>query len=208
MSEQPAKFQQAEPQNNARVVFMCLGMVFGMGGLAYASVPLYELFCQVTGYGGTTQRVEDVAGVQVIDRNMNVRFDANTAASLDWEFKPETRQVEVKLGEQMIINYVAKNNSDKPIVGMASFNVTPQAVGAYFNKIECFCFTDTYIEPGGTLQMPVSFFVDPDLDLEKEFKNIKTITLSYTFFQSDTDATELSSVQQSVLTGDTEEKKL
>lgn len=194
--------------SNARVVFMCLGMVFGMAGLAYASVPLYQLFCQVTGYGGTTQRVETVAGVPVIDRAMNVRFDANTASSLNWEFKPVKREVEVKLGEQMIVNYVAKNNSDKPIVGMATFNVTPQAVGAYFNKIECFCFTDTYIEPGGTLEMPVSFFVDPELDLEREFKHIKTITLSYTFYQSDTDATELSSVQKSDLTGETEEKKL
>jgi len=199
---------QKMARSNARVVFMCLGMVFGMGGLAYASVPLYELFCQVTGYGGTTQRAENVNGVKIIDRPIQVRFDANTASSLNWEFKPVQRQIEVKLGEQMVVNYVAKNNSDKPIVGMATFNVTPQALGAYFNKIECFCFTDTYIEPGGTLEMPVSFFVDPELDLEKEFKGVKTITLSYTFYQSDTDATEISSVQQSEMTGEAEEKKL
>lgn len=175
-------------KNNSRVVAMCVGMVLGMGGLAYASVPLYELFCQVTGYGGTTQQVdaEAAAGVGVIDRNINVRFDANTASVLHWDFAPEQRQVTLKMGEQMIINYVAKNLSDKPIVGMASFNVTPQAAGVFFNKIECFCFTDTYIEPGQTLKMPVTFYIDPDMDQEKAMKALNTITLSYTFYESET----------------------
>ena len=179
-------------KNNSRVVAMCVGMVLGMGGLAYASVPLYELFCQVTGYGGTTQQVdaEAAAGVGIIDRDINVRFDANTASVLNWDFAPEERQVTIKMGEQMIINYVAKNLSDKPIVGMATFNVTPQAAGVFFNKIECFCFTDTYIEPGETLNMPVTFYVDPEMDQEKAMKALKTITLSYTFYESETSPEE------------------
>ena len=175
-------------KNNSRTVAMCVGMVLGMGGLSYASVPLYQLFCQVTGYGGTTQQIdaEAAAGVAVIDRDINVRFDANTASVLNWDFAPEKREVTIKMGEQIIINYVAKNLSKKPIVGMASFNVTPQAAGVFFNKIECFCFTDTYIEPGETLQMPVTFYVDPDMDKEKAMKALQTITLSYTFFESET----------------------
>ena len=131
---------QTNEKNNSRIVAMCIAMVLGMGGLAYASVPLYELFCQVTGYGGTTQQVDAEAadGVGIIDRDINVRFDANTASVLNWEFAPEKREVTIKMGEKMIINYLAKNLSDKPIVGMASFNVTPQAAGIFFNKIECF----------------------------------------------------------------------
>ncbi|MEM9329851.1 MAG: cytochrome c oxidase assembly protein [Pseudomonadota bacterium] len=178
-------------RDNIRVVMLCLFIVTGMGGLAYASVPLYELFCRVTGYGGTTQRVENTYGVSVIDREVNVRFDSNTASTLDWKFAPEKREVTVKMGEQAIIKYVAKNLSDEPIVGMASFNVTPQAAGIFFNKIECFCFTDTYIEPGGTLEMPVVFYVDPDMDKEKAMKALNTITLSYTFFESETSPEEI-----------------
>lgn len=183
---------QNNDKSNSRIVAMCVGMVMGMGGLAYASVPLYELFCQVTGYGGTTQQVdaEAAAGVGIIDRDINVRFDANTASVLNWEFAPEERQVTIKMGEQMIINYVAKNLSDKPIVGMASFNVTPQAAGIFFNKIECFCFQDTYIEPGETLNMPVTFYVDPEMDQEKAMKALNTITLSYTFYESETSPEE------------------
>ena len=170
---------------------MCLGLVLGMGGLAYASVPLYELFCRVTGYGGTTQQVESAEGVIAIDREINVRFDANTASSLNWKFAPEIREVAIKMGQKMVINYVAENLSDEPIVGMASFNVTPQAAGMFFNKIECFCFTDTYIEPGGRLEMPVVFYVDPDMDKEQAMKKLNTITLSYTFFESGTSPDEI-----------------
>ena len=183
---------QNDVKKNSRIVAMCVGMVLGMGGLSYASVPLYELFCQVTGYGGTTQQIdaEAAAGVAIIDRDINVRFDANTASVLNWDFAPEKREVTIKMGEQIIINYVARNLSEKPIVGMASFNVTPQAAGVFFNKIECFCFTDTYIEPGQTLQMPVTFYVDPDMDKEKAMKALQTITLSYTFFESETTPAE------------------
>ena len=168
------------------MVALCLSLVVAMGALSYAAVPLYDLFCRVTGFGGTTQQVASADGVAVIDREINVRFDANTAADLDWVFAPEKRQVSLKMGEKLVVNYVAENKSDEPIVGMASFNVTPQAAGVFFNKIECFCFTDTFIEPGGRLEMPVVFYVDPDMDQEEALKNLNTITLSYTFFESET----------------------
>jgi cytochrome c oxidase assembly protein subunit 11 len=200
-----------KPENkteNSRIVAMCLGMVLGMGGLAYASVPLYELFCQVTGYGGTTQRAEITDGLKVVDRDINVRFDANTASSLQWKFGPEQREVKLKLGETMVVNYVAENLSDKPIVGMASFNVTPQSTGMFFNKVECFCFTDTYIEPGGRLEMPVVFYVDPDLIENKETQNVQTITLSYTFFESETSPEEIAAEQAELRTGENENGKL
>ena len=196
MMTKAADNNTGDARNNLRVVTMCLGMVFGMGGLAYASVPLYELFCRVTGYGGTTQVATNVDGISAIDRDINVRFDANTARELNWEFAPETREVTLKMGEKMLVNYVAKNLSDEPIVGMATFNVTPQAAGIFFNKIECFCFTDTYIEPGGTLEMPVTFFVDPEMDQEEAMKALNTITLSYTFYESDEDPADVLAEQE------------
>lgn len=202
------QISKSERRNNSRVVAMCLGLVFGMGGLAYASVPLYELFCQVTGYGGTAQRADVTASVPILDRKINVRFDANTESSLNWKFAPEQREVTVRLGEKLVINYVAENLSDKPIVGMANFNVTPQSTGAFFNKIECFCFTDTYIEPGGSLLMPVVFYVDPDIATEEETKNINTITLSYTFFESDTTPEEITAEQAAIDSGIIENGKL
>lgn len=207
-ADQTPESKTSNSQSNTRVVAMCLSMVFGMGGLAYASVPLYELFCQVTGYGGTTQRAELTDAVPTIDRKINVRFDANTASSLNWKFAPEQRQVTVKMGERMVINYVAENLSDEPIVGMASFNVTPQATGMFFNKIECFCFTDTYIEPGDTLEMPVVFYVDPDMDNEEAMKSLQTITLSYTFFESETTPEEITAEQASLDAGEIGKDKL
>ncbi len=200
--------QKKKPTENRRIVGMCLGMVLGMGGLAYASVPLYEIFCQVTGFGGTTQRAELSDAIPVIDREINVRFDANTASSLQWKFAPEQREVTLKMGERMVVNYVAENRSDEPIVGMASFNVTPQSTGMFFNKIECFCFTDTYIEPGGRLEMPVVFYVDPDMDNEFELKNINTITLSYTFFESETEPEEIAAEQSQLGAGENQNGNL
>ena len=195
-------------RSNLRVVGMCLGMVIGMGGLAYASVPLYQIFCQVTGYGGTPQRVETVDGISLSDRVVKVRFDANTATDLNWDFRPVEREVMVRLGEKMVINYVAENLSTEPITGMATFNVTPQSAGIYFNKIECFCFTDTQIEPGEKLEMPVVFFVDPELDEEKFMKSLNTITLSYTFFASDEEPQAQNQVKLDQGAGETADQKL
>lgn len=200
--------QSPNPAKNSRIVILCVGLVLGMGGLAYASVPLYDLFCRVTGYGGTTQRVDSSLGIPVIDREISVRFDANTASSLNWKFAPEQREVTVQMGEQVIINYVAENLSDEPIVGMANFNVTPQAAGMFFNKVECFCFTDTYIEPGATLEMPVVFYIDPDMDQEKAMKALNTITLSYTFFESETTPEEITAEQAAINSGEIENEKL
>ncbi|MGB7432573.1 MAG: cytochrome c oxidase assembly protein [Ahrensia sp.] len=168
---------------NRRVAIACVAFFSGMVGLAYASVPLYELFCQVTGYGGTTQRVE-TASETVLDKTITVRFDANTSGGLGWKFKPIDRQINVKIGEIAQASYRADNMSVES-TGTATFNVTPQAAGAFFNKMECFCFTETTLASGEGLDMPVVFFVDPDIVNSKELKDINTITLSYTFFPVD-----------------------
>ncbi len=133
-----------------------------MGGLTAASVPLYRLFCQATGYDGTTQRAES-GPVKVIDRLVTVRFDANVAPGLNWQFHPMQRDVTLKLGEVTTIRYFARNLSQRTITGNATFNVTPESTGSYFNKLECFCFTETTLAPGEGLEMPVVFFVDPEM---------------------------------------------
>lgn len=164
-----------------RVVLMaCLAFFAGMVGMAYAAVPLYKVFCQVTGYGGTTQRVTQYAD-RVLDREITIRFDTNTSG-IAWDFKPDQRSMKVKIGETAQAHFSATNKSDRPVTGRATFNVTPDVSGAYFNKVECFCFTDTTLQPGETLDMPVVFYVDPDIVDEAEMKNINTITLSYTMF--------------------------
>lgn len=168
-------------RSNRMVAGMCIAFVGGMVGMAYAAVPLYAMFCQITGYGGTTQRVEQYSD-KILDRTITVRFDANTSGGLPWDFKPVARDVQIKIGETTQIQYVAKNIFDVPTQGRATFNVTPDLAGAYFNKVECFCFTDTTLKPGETLDMPVVFFVDPEIVNVPELKDIKTITLSYTFF--------------------------
>ena len=141
-------------------------------------------FGQVTGYGGTTQRADSATGV-VLDKDITVRFDANTGEGMGWEFKPVQRHVTMKIGETTQISYRAKNISRSPSTGTATFNVTPQAAGAYFNKLECFCFTEQTLQPGEEVDMPVLFFVDPDIVDAPELRDITTITLSYTFFPVD-----------------------
>ncbi len=163
-----------------RTIAMALGaFFFSMIGAAYAAVPLYELFCQVTGYGGTTQRVEQYSS-RVLDREITVRFDANTAG-IPWEFRPLQRDVTMPIGETVQIAYEAHNLARTATGGRATFNVAPQLAGAYFMKVECFCFTDTTLQPGETVEMPVVFYVDPAIVDVPELKSIKTITLSYTF---------------------------
>jgi len=187
MSDAANQFQpdNKTQRSNVRMAIMCLAFFAGMVGLAYASVPLYQLFCQVTGYGGTTQRAE-LAQTTVLDQTINVRFDANMGdGALGWSFKPVDRQVTLKIGETMQISYEAVNNLSVPTTGTATFNVTPQAAGAYFNKVQCFCFTETTLQPGQKLDMPVVFFIDPDIVDAVETKNIGTITLSYTFYEVD-----------------------
>jgi cytochrome c oxidase assembly protein subunit 11 len=165
---------------DVKVAVVCAGIAIGMVGLAYASVPLYRLFCHVTGFGGTTQRVV-APSTQVLDRKVTVRFDANVAPALDWEFAPLVNTMELKIGENGLAFYRATNRSDKPLVGTASFNVTPEQAGAYFNKVQCFCFTEQRLEPGESMDMPVSFYVDPAMVQDNDGQYIRLITLSYTF---------------------------
>ncbi len=168
------------PSRNLLLALTLVGVVAGMVGLSFASVPLYRLFCEVTGYGGTTQRAE-AAPDHVLDREIVVRFDANVSG-LPWSFAPEVPQVHVKLGETALVNFIAVNNGSAPTTGTATFNVQPDLSGAYFNKIECFCFTEQELQAGERIEMPVQFFVSPDLAEERDLNATRTITLSYTFF--------------------------
>lgn len=152
--------------------------------LAFASVPLYRIFCQVTGYAGTTQRAAKPAGA-VLDRRMTVRFDASVSPGLDWTVQPVDATQTVRIGETSLALYRATNNSTKPLVGTASFNVTPEQTGGFFNKLECFCFTEQRLEPGQSIDMPVSYFIDPAIVQDKDTAHVGMITLSYTFFLVD-----------------------
>lgn len=177
--------ERKRQKSNRVVAAVCLAFFTGMVGMAYAAVPLYSLFCQVTGYGGTTQRTTQYAD-RVLDRDITIRFDANSAG-IPWKFEPVARAMTIKIGETAQAHYTATNLSDKPVTGRATFNVTPELAGAYFNKVECFCFTDTTLKPGETLDMPVVFYVDPDIVDLPEMKDVKTITLSYTMFPTEGD---------------------
>ncbi len=174
----------AKAPRNDRIVLMSLGAVAVMIGLTYASVPLYRLFCQATGFGGTVQRAE-TAPKQVLDQTVSVRFDANTSSKLDWTFHPVESAVKVKFGEQVMAHYEAVNLSDKTLTGSAVFNVSPPQAGAYFNKIQCFCFTEQTLKPGEKVDMPVVFFVDPDMLKDPDAVGVDEITLSYTFYPVD-----------------------
>ena len=166
-----------------KTLLLVMSVVFFMGALSYASVPLYKLFCQVTGYGGTTQVVENTSD-KVLDRSIIVRFDANVNPALDWKFLPTQRSLELSLGENALAFYRAENTGSTPVVGTATFNVTPDKAGIYFNKVECFCFQEHLLAPNQIIDMPVSFFIDPDMANDPNLDGVTTITLSYTFFKS------------------------
>lgn len=161
----------------------CGVFVLTMLGAAFASVPLYDMFCKVTGYGGTPVRA-DSAPEEAIARTITVRFDGNVANGIGWAFRPEQRQVKVKVGEIHQVNFFAENRTDHVSTGTATFNVTPELTGQYFNKIACFCFTSQTLKPGERVEMPVTFFIDPAIDDNAQARFIDTITLSYTFFPS------------------------
>jgi cytochrome c oxidase assembly protein subunit 11 len=171
------------PTRRAKAVTALLACVAiaGMLGLTAASVPLYRLFCAATGYGGTTQ-VAEAAPAASAERTIKVRFNADVDPKLPWLFEPEQREVEVKLGEQHLAYFRAKNRSAHVITGQAAYNVTPDKVGAYFDKIACFCFNEQVLQPGQEVDMPVSFFVDPAILADPNAREVTTITLSYTFF--------------------------
>lgn len=163
------------------VAAACGVFVAGMVGLAYASVPFYDWFCRTTGFGGRPQ-VASSAPAQVLGRKITVRFDANITGGLPWKFEPEVNSIDVRLGEVVTVNFVATNLSARTTVGQAAYNVTPSTIGAYFQKINCFCFTEQTMAPGEKREMPVVFYVDPALVSDSENDSLKTITLSYTFY--------------------------
>ena len=173
-----------DPARNRRVALIALGFAVAMLGLGYASVPLYRLFCQVTGFGGTTQRAsaEQAAAVKAVaGKTIVVRFDSNVANGLPWDFSPNQVTSTIPIGERALATYHARNKSARAITGTAVFNVTPEQAGKYFNKIECFCFTEQTLKPGEAVDMPVQYYVDPKILDDPGTKDVEEITLSYTF---------------------------
>jgi cytochrome c oxidase assembly protein subunit 11 len=177
------------PAKNRRVALAAAALAASMVGLAYASVPLYKLFCATTGFGGTTQRAA-AAPAQSQEQMVTVRFDANTAPSLLWSFHPVQNAMQVKLGEQAMAHYEATNLSTKTLTGTAVFNVSPPEAGAYFTKIQCFCFNEQTLKPGQRVDMPVVYFVDPSMLEDADTKALREITLSYTFYPVETPAAD------------------
>ncbi len=174
------------PRTGRTAFFLVLGICF-MTGLAWASVPLYRMFCQATGLNGTTQRGTEAPGA--VDGKMRIDFDTNVSAKLPWKFAPENPSETVDIGARDMVFFTATNTSTKPVTGTATFNVTPAQAGKYFTKIQCFCFTQQTLQPGETARMPVIFFVDPKIMADDDAKDIRTITLSYTFYPVDSGKT-------------------
>ena len=176
-------------RNNARVGLYAALFALAMLGMGYAAVPLYEMFCQVTGFGGTTQRASEgeakAAEAKGLAATRSIRFDANIDADLPWTFRPEQVTQTVRLGQRSMAFFYAKNNSDEAVTGTASFNVTPTQTGAYFDKIQCFCFTNQTLQPGQEVVMPVLFFIDPAIRGDSNAAPVEQITLSYTFHRAD-----------------------
>lgn len=173
---------------NAKTAGLASLMVVAMVGLGFAAVPLYNLFCKVTGFGGTTMRYDPVAAAaepEILTNTMSVRFDANVSPKLPWKFYPEHPRDTVSIGARDMAIFIAENNSAHPVVGTAAFNVTPIQAGKYFTKIQCFCFTEQRLEPGQQMRMPVLFFVDPKIVEDPDTRDIQEITLSYTFYPVD-----------------------
>lgn len=176
---------------NLRVGALALLMALGMLGLGFAAVPLYRMFCQVTGFGGTTQRatLSDAALAERMAKSagaptISVRFDGTTASDIPWTFKPDQVTQTLQLGERKMAFFTATNDSSEPITGNATFNVEPEQTGRYFNKIQCFCFTEQTLEPGQTVHMPVLYYVDPAIMQDENASNVEQITLSYTFHKA------------------------
>jgi cytochrome c oxidase assembly protein subunit 11 len=181
MMSAPTPHSSPSRRRDIIVAFICGGVVAGMVGMAYAAVPFYSWFCRTTGYGGTTQ-VSHKAPDHISDRKVTVRFDSNIAAGLPWKFEPERNTIDVKLGEVVTIYYKVTNEAARETWGQASYNVSPPTVGIYFDKINCFCFTEQHMNPGETRDMAVVFYVDPALAKDSEQDDLNTITLSYTFY--------------------------
>ncbi len=167
-----------------RTVAQTVSLVLVMGGLAWASVPFYDWFCRVTGFGGTPS-VSAGSDTEILDQTIKIRFDASLERDMPWQFKPMAREIEIRIGETGLAFYEAYNPTDKPIAGSASYNVTPYEAGGFFAKIDCFCFEEQVLEPGQRVEMPVTFYVDPEIVTDRDAKYVHTITLSYTFYEID-----------------------
>ncbi|MCC7305861.1 MAG: cytochrome c oxidase assembly protein [Alphaproteobacteria bacterium] len=171
-------------RKNARTGLTVLAVIVGMVALSFASVPLYKLFCKVTGFGGTT-RTAIALPEKILDRTVTVKFNTSTGRNMPWEFRPEQREVTIRLGQKGLTSFYARNPGAKATAGTALFNVTPDKAGKYFNKMQCFCFDRQVLEPGQSADFPVVFFVDPAMAEDPDMQDVDVITLSYTFFESD-----------------------
>ena len=167
-----------------RTLFQTVGLVFVMGSLAWASVPFYDWFCRVTGFGGVTAVARGDSEV-ILDKTIKIRFDASLDRGMPWEFKPVQREMTLRIGETGLAFYEAYNPTDRPVAGSASYNVAPFDAGGFFAKIDCFCFEEQVLQPGERVQMPVTFYVDPKIVDDRDAKYTKSITLSYTFYEID-----------------------
>ena len=181
-------------RRNRITALAALALAVTMVALSFAAVPLYRVFCQSTGYGGATQ-VARSSPERVAARIVTVRFNSDVAGDLPWRFQPERRSVEVHVGEETLAFFTAENRSDRPITGVATFNVTPDKAGAYFDKIQCFCFSEQTLQPHQKVQMPVTFFVDPKMIADRDLDDVTAITLSYTFFMAADQPVKLSAAR-------------
>jgi cytochrome c oxidase assembly protein subunit 11 len=176
--------QAYQRRRNLRVVLPLMGVLFAMASAVYYAVPLYRLFCQVTGFGGTVQRAEATAPGGTGTRVFTVRLDGSVDRALPWEFRPASGEITLRAGEERLAHFRARNKGKQAVTGTASFNVTPQKAGQYFVKVACFCFTKQRLEAGRSVDMPVSFYIDPEILKDPNLKDVRTITLSYTFYRA------------------------
>lgn len=183
---------------DARVVVYLLGVVVLMGALSWAAVPFYNWFCRVTGFAGTTNVATSLSDT-ILDQDVRVRFDANVMPGMGWTFRPVQREMTLKIGQDALAYYEAINTTDQPITGRASYNVAPDSAGYFFDKIECFCFTEQTLQPGERVLMPVNFYVDPDIVNDRDARAVRDITLSYTFYRADKAANQTSADASDVL---------
>ena len=184
---------------NTKTLLIVFGVVFLMVGLAFASVPLYNLFCRVTGFGGTTQTSTSLPDT-ILERQITVKFNTDVNRKLPWDFESETPEVTLNVGQDALINFVAQNNGDKAVAGTAIYNVTPLKAGKYFHKTQCFCFDYQVLKPNEKMNFPVVFYVDPAMDDDPNMEDVTTITLSYSFFQAD--SSELDAAMETLYNSD------
>ena len=179
-------------KNNLKITFSLIFLVSFMFFLTFAAVPLYKLFCQVTGYGGTPQIVNVKDPINVSEKKIKIEFNSDVNKKLNWSFKPEQRSIESKIGDSILAFYKAKNNGNKSITGVATYNILPFEAAQYFNKVDCFCFENQTLEPGEEVVLPINFYIDPQILDDPSVKHLNSIVLSYTFFQSDENLEKIS----------------